>query len=135
MLLFSHFKQAALYSFLKSQALPSRPSGRYRLRGRGQSPQLTVLQQHPFVTELRYRFGMGDDDHGLAEFFRQLAENSDDFLFGCRIKISGRFVRKDQIDVGRQRRAIAIRCCSPPDSLEIGRSALERTIPTFSSNA
>ena len=40
---------------------------------------------------------MGGGDHSLAEFFGQLAENPDDFLFGCRIKIPGQFVRKDQI--------------------------------------
>ena len=65
--------------------------------------QMPIFQQHPLIAETRNGFRVRNDDDGLAEVFRQKAEDPDDFLFGRRVEVAGRFIREDQIDIGSQR--------------------------------
>ena len=61
---------------------------------------------------------VGDHDQGAAALGLMPAEDPEDLVAGSGVELSGRLVGEDQDRVLEQARAIATRCCWPPESWE-----------------
>ena len=76
--------------------------------------------------------GAGDD--GDAELGAEVAQHADDGRARAVVEVGRRLVGEDQVGLLISERAMAVRCCSPPDIL-VGGGATRWPSPTSSSSS
>ena len=95
-----------------------------------------VFNPHNTVGKLGDFGVMGDHDDGLAKLPAGALQKSQNVGAGFTVQVSGRFIGKDNRRFGNQARAIATRCCWPPERVfgiffSLSPKASIRTTPSI----